>query len=166
MCLETQGECDFDNKKNINAGLGADTMQPHSTQLRPRDCQKCHLNEAGNNTDYISAVYGWNANGFNANTDAYLNKIANVVTGNRGNYSTGNGFRIADDGIQHQLDHLVDHDTGYPLVYSIHVRTDDGEGGRPRRGYETYKRDASGPINKELIDRLERIKVKNLFQQQ
>ena len=63
----------------------------------------------------------------------------------------------------HQLDWMVDENTGYPFVYSPLVRIDDGRDGRPSRGYETWDRDSSGPINKEMIDALKRIKVNNVL---
>ena len=163
VCLETGGFCDQDDRKNINGGLGADTMGPHTTQLRSRDCTACHLDSAGAGTDRIGAKYGWNANGFNDTTSAYLANIDTVRTNRGDDYATSNGFVIADDGIQHRLDHMVDEDTGYPLVWSPLVRIDDGRDGRLDRGYETWDRDASGPINKEMIDLLKRIRVNNIL---
>lgn len=162
-CLEAAGFCEGDNtQRNLNGGLGADTMGPHSTQLRSRDCQACHLDQDGNGTDRISAKYGWNQNGFNETTSAYLNKIATVRT-NRGDNYTADKFVIADDGVNHQLDWMVVEGTGFPLVWSPLVRIDDGQDGRPSRGYDTYDRDASGPINKSLIDLLKRVRVNNVL---
>lgn len=162
ICLETGGFCDQDTRKNVNGGLGADTMGPHTTQLRSRDCQACHLDQDGNGIDKISAKFGWNATGFNETTSAYLNKIATVRT-NRGDNYTADKFVIADDGVTHQLDWMVDEGTGYPYVWSPLVRIDDGRDGRIKRGYETWDRDASGPIEKEMIDVLKRIKVNNVL---
>lgn len=162
VCLEPIGFCDADPLKNRNGGLGADTMAPHATQRRARDCSSCHLDEGGGGLPRVSAVYGWNPQGFTAATSAYLARIAQVVTPH-GAYSTAGGFVIADDGISHRLDHLVDEDTGYPLVYTLQVRTDDGRDGRPQRGYETYDPGAAGPVTKMLIEKLKRIRVRNLY---
>lgn len=161
ICLEPQGECDEDPLKNQNGGLGEDTMGPHASTLRAKSCQDCHLDGAGGGIGRISAVYGWNPNGFTADTSAYLNTIDEVVAPH-GTYSTSNGYVIADDGIQHRLDHMVDEDTGYPLVYSPLVRLDDGQEDRPARGYETHDPDSSGPITKPLIDLLKRVRVNNV----
>jgi hypothetical protein len=163
ICLETGGFCDQDTRKNINGGLGADTMGPHTTQLRSRDCTACHLDQNGGGIDHMSAKYGWNANGFTKTTSSYLAAIDTVRTNRGDNYTTNNGFVIADDGINHRLDWMVDENTGYPYVYSPLVRIDDGRDGRIKRGYETWDRDVSGPISKELIDKLKRVKVKNVL---
>ncbi|MBI4814927.1 MAG: hypothetical protein HY791_01635 [Deltaproteobacteria bacterium] len=162
VCLETSGYCDSDPKKNINGGLGMDQMEPHSVRRRTRDCTSCHLDEGGGGADRVGAVFGFSSTGYTAATSAYLAKIQSVQT-NHGTYDTSNGFVIADDGIQHRLDWLVDEETGYPLVYNLHVRTDDGKDGRPGRGFDTYDPDTGGPITKQLIDKLKRIRVKDIF---
>ncbi|MEW5848248.1 MAG: hypothetical protein AB2A00_05510 [Myxococcota bacterium] len=166
-CVEPNGFCDQDDRKNINGGLGVDTNQPHSTSpigggWRTKDCRDCHLDNAGGGLTQVSALYGWNPNGRTPQTSAYLNKITQVEAAH-GTYSTANGFVIADDGIQHRLDHMVDEETGYPLVNTMHVRIDDGRDGRPRRGYDTWDQDAAGPITQYLIDRLKNIRVNNIY---
>jgi hypothetical protein len=163
VCLEPGGFCDLNQRKNVNGGMGMDTMAPHSTQKKARDCTACHLDEGGGGAAKIGAVYGWNPQGYTKQTSAYLNTIDTVQT-NHGTYTTTNGFVIADDGIQHRLDWLVDETTGYPLVSTIHVRSDDGQDGRPGRGYDTWDPEAAGPITKTLIDRLKHIRVRNAGQ--
>lgn len=162
-CLENQGYCDSNPNKNVNPGLGMDQMEPHTVRRRPRDCLACHLDANSSNNNLVSAVYGWNPNGYNATTSSYLNKVSDIATGDGRTYDTSDGYVIADDGIQHRLDWLVDENTGYPLVYNLHVRTDDGKEGRPKRGYETYNGATAGPVTKELIDKLKRIKVINVY---
>ncbi len=160
ICLEPSGYCDQNPQKNQNGGLGVDTMGPHASQLRAKDCTSCHLDENGGGIDAISALYGWNPTGFNAQTSAYLNAIDRVEAPH-GTYSTASGFVIADDGIQHQLDYMVDEATGFPYVWTPLVRIDDGKDGRPRRGYDTYDPAAAGPITKNLIDLLKRVRVRD-----
>ncbi|MCC7112537.1 MAG: hypothetical protein IT382_24815 [Deltaproteobacteria bacterium] len=163
ICLETGGFCDQDTRKNINGGLGADTMGPHATQLRSRDCTTCHLDQDGGGIAKISAKFGWNPNGHDKTTLRYLAAIDTVRINRGDNYITNNGFVIADDGIQHRLDYMVDENTGYPLVWSPLVRMDDGRDGRIKRGYETWDPDASGPIDKQVIDLLKRVRVNNVL---
>lgn len=152
-CLEPQGYCDQDPRKNDNGALGVDQMEPHSIQRRARGCTACHLGEAGGGLERVSAVYGWNPRGYTPETSAYLSSIADVQTPH-GAYSTADGFVIADDGIPHRLDWMVDEETGYPYAYTLHVRTDGG------RGYPTHDPDAAGPITKPMIDSLKRIRVR------
>jgi hypothetical protein len=158
VCLEPQGFCDEDPRKNLNGALGVDQMEPHSIRREARRCVQCHLDETASNLPLISAVYGWNPDGFTRQTSAYLGAIADVQTGH-GAYSTADGFLIADDGIRHRLDWLVDEATGYPLASTLHVRTDGGS------GYETYDRDTAGPIGKRLIELLKRVRVRATAQQ-
>jgi hypothetical protein len=160
ICLEPGGYCNTDPRKNQNGGLGVDSMGPHASQLRAKDCTACHLDGAGGGIDRVSALYGWNPKGFNKQTSAYLATIDRVEAPH-GTYSTANGFVIADDGIQHQLDYMVDEATGFPYVWTGLVRTDDGKDGRPRRGYDTYDPNAAGPITKGLIDLLGRVRVRD-----
>lgn len=160
ICVE-QGYCDTDPKKNINGALGIDQMEPHTVRTRTRDCTSCHYDANGAGA-HVAAVYGWDPNGYTKQTSAYLNKVPQVQA-HGSTYDTNNGFLIADDGIQHRLDHMVDQQTGYPLVGTIHVRTDDGREGRPARGYETYDPATAGPITKSLIDKLQRIRVNNIY---
>jgi hypothetical protein len=157
ICLEPMGFCDQDPKKNLNPGLGADTQSSHSIQKRPRDCGSCHLDEAGGGLARVSAVFGWNPQGFTKETSAYLNKIAQTVTPH-GTYSTADGFTLSDDGVRHKLDWLVEETSGYPLVYSLHGRVDGG------KGYSTYDPQAVGPITTTLIQALKRIRVRNIQQ--
>jgi hypothetical protein len=160
VCVEPGGFCDQNPNKNTNASLGVDQMEPHSLRREARSCTDCHMNQGSSNSATISAVYGWNPQGYTPATRAYLNKIKTVQSP-QGTYSTANGFVIADDGIDHRLDYLVDENTGYPLASTVHVRTDDGRDGRPSRGYETYDRDAAGPVTKSLIELLKRVKVRD-----
>jgi hypothetical protein len=162
VCLDNTGFCDSNPNKNVNGGLGMDQMEPHTVRRIARDCESCHLSSDGGGIDKVGAVYGWRPGGYTAQTSAYLRKVTDVAT-KHGNYTTTNGFTIADDGITHKLDWIVDESTGYPLVYTIHVRTDDGQDGRPARGYETWDRDVSGPITKDLIDALKRVRVQNVY---
>jgi hypothetical protein len=152
-CLDS-GYCDADPRKNVNGALGVDQMEPHSTQRRARDCTSCHLDENGGGSSRIGAVYGWSPQGYTPANSAYLSKIRQIVTGH-GTYSTDEGFVISDDGIRHKLDWMVDQETGYPYVYTLHGRTDGG------RGVPTYDPDAAGPITKALIDELTRIRVRD-----
>lgn len=158
VCLEPQGYCDEDPRKNINGALGVDQMEPHSIRREARRCVQCHMDDTSSNAALVSAVFGWNPNGFTPATSAYLAAIGNIATGH-GTYTTGNGYVIADDGINHRLDHLVDEATGYPLASTLHVRTDDGS------GYDTYDRDTAGPITKSMIDLLKRVRVRATAQQ-
>ncbi len=153
ICLETQGYCDEDPRKNRNGALGIDTMEPHAIQRRARACTACHLDDRSANLPTVSAVYGWNPEGYTAQTSAYLAQIQSVQTAH-GNYTTADGFVIDDDGIRHRLDWLVDEESGYPLAYTLHPRTDGG------RGYQTYDPDAAGPIGKSLIETLKRVRVR------
>lgn len=152
ICIEPFGFCDEDPRKNVNGSLGVDQMEPHTVQREARQCTSCHLDETASNRELVSTVYGWNPNGFTPQTSAYLAAISQVVT-NHGTYSTSDGYVISDDGIRHRLDWLVDEETGYPLASTMHVRTDGGE------GYETYDRDAAGPITLPLIRLLGRVRV-------
>jgi hypothetical protein len=161
VCIEPGGMCDQDQRKNLNGGLGHDTMAPHASQLRAKDCTACHMDETASNAARISAVYGWNPQGFTPATSAYLREVKNIQTGH-GNYSTASGFTIADDGITHKLDWMVDEQTGYPLVYTLHSRADDGKDGRPERGYDTYDPEAAGPITKPMIELMKRVRVRDV----
>ena len=154
ICLEPVGFCDQDPLKNLNGALGMDTQAPHSIQKRARDCTSCHLDAGGGGLAKVSAVFGWNPQGFTAQTSAYLRRIQSIQT-NHGNYTTANGFVLADDGIEHKLDWLVDESSGYPLMCTVQGRTDGG------RGYATYDPAAAGPITKPLIEALKRIRVHN-----
>lgn len=158
VCLEPQGFCDQDPRKNLNGALGVDQMEPHSIRREARACVACHMDQNAANQARVSAVFGWNPSGFTRATSAYLGAIDNIQT-NHGAYSTSNGFMIADDGINHRLDWLVDEATGYPLASTLHVRTDGG------RGYDTWDRDTAGPITKPLIDLLKRVRVRADAQQ-
>ncbi|MCK6572999.1 hypothetical protein L6V77_18105 [Myxococcota bacterium] len=155
VCLEQAGYCDEDPRKNTNGALGVDQMESHAIQRRARDCQACHLGPNGAGADKVSAVFGFNPRGYTPQTSAYLRQIRSIQT-NHGNYDTQRGMVIADDGIDHRLDYIVDEATGYPFVFTLHTRTDEG------RGYQTYDPDSAGPINKQLIDKLKRVQVRNL----
>lgn len=155
VCLEQSGYCDEDPRKNVNGALGVDQMESHAVQRRARDCQACHLAPGGGGRDKVGAVYGFNPRGYTRETSAYLRQIQSIET-NHGNYSTANGLVIADDGIEHRLDYMVEEASGYPFVFTLHTRTDGG------RGYATYDPDSAGPINKQLIDKLVRVQVNNL----
>lgn len=152
-CLEPGGFCDTDPRKNLNGALGVDQMEPHSIRRQARSCTSCHMDATSGNSALVSAVYGWNPQGFTKATSAYLAAIDNIQSPH-GNYSTADGFVIADDGIRHKLDWLVDEATGYPLASTLHVRTDKGT------GYDTYDRDTAGPITKALIELLKRVRVR------
>lgn len=160
ICQEPSGFCDQDSRKNVNGALGVDQMEPHAIQKRPRDCSGCHVNEGGGNYDKVRTVYGFNPTGYTPQTSAYLAKMCQVgaqsVRTPHGNYDACGGFVIADDGIQHRLDYLVDEDTGYPYAATIHARTDKGA------GYPTYESSTAGPIPKSLIDKVKRIRVKDI----
>ncbi|MBZ0238000.1 MAG: cytochrome c3 family protein [Deltaproteobacteria bacterium] len=153
VCLEPQGFCDRDPRKNLNGALGVDQMEPHSIRREVRRCEGCHLDAAASNRALVGAVYGWNPNGYTRATSAYLRAIDGITT-NHGNYTTADGYVIADDGIRHRLDWMVDYATGYPLAGTLHVRTDAG------RGHATWDRDTAGPITKPLIDVLDRVRVR------
>ncbi len=157
-CMEAQGFCDEDPRKNLNGALGVDQMEPHTIRREAKACVDCHMDETSGNAARIGAVYGWNPQGYTKATSAYLAAIDDVQT-NHGTYQTSGGFTIADDGISHKLDWLVDENTGYPLASTLHVRTDDGS------GYETYDADTAGPITKRLIDLLKRVRVRSDAQQ-
>lgn len=162
VCIEVVGFCDSDPRKNLNGGLGMDQIEPHTVRRRPRDCTGCHLGDNASGMSLVSAVYGWNPSGYTAETSAYLNTVSQVTTPH-GDYSTEDGYVIDDDGIEHRLDHLVDEETGYPLVSNLHVRTDDGRDGRPGAGYETYDREIAGPVTLQLIERIKRIWVRDFY---
>jgi hypothetical protein len=153
VCLEPQGFCDEDPRKNLNGALGVDQMEPHTIRREARGCTGCHIDEAESNGALVSAVFGWNPQGFTDATSPYLAAIDDIQTGH-GGYSTADGFVIADDGIDHRLDWLVDEETGYPLASTLHVRTDGGS------GYDTWDSDTAGPITKPMIDLLKRVKVR------
>lgn len=161
VCVEQYGFCDQDPRKNANGGLGVDQMEPHTIRREAKQCTTCHMDEAAGNAPRVSAVYGWNPQGYTRETSDYLREIAQVVAP-QGTYGTSNGFVIADDGIAHRLDYMVDEATGYPLVGTGHVRTDDGRDGRPKKGYDTYDDRGGGPITKSMIDLLQRVKVRDV----
>lgn len=162
-CVETVGYCDNDPNKNVNGALGVDQMEPHTIRREARNCTSCHLDSGGANIDTVSAVYGWNPAGYTRATSHYLREIAQVVA-LQGTYTTANGFVIADDGIEHRLDWMVDEDTGYPLAGTGHVRIDDGRDGRVPRGLATYDANAGGPITKSVIELLKRVRVNDVPQ--
>lgn len=157
VCQEPQGFCDTDQRKNVNGALGVDQMEPHAIQKRPRDCTSCHVDAGGGNLDKVRAVYGMNPNGYTPQTSAYLAKMcASGVETPHGKYDACKGFVIADDGVQHRLDHFVDEATGYPLASTLHVKIDGG------RGYQTYESSSAGPIPKSMIDKVKTIRVKDI----
>jgi hypothetical protein len=154
-CLEPNGACDNDPNKTVNAALSHDQNEPHAIQTRAFSCTSCHMDASGANVDKVSAVWGWNPGGYSPQTSPYLKAIKTIRTGH-GNYGTGGGYVIADDGIQHRLDYLVDESTGYPLAGNMHVRTDGN------RGIPTYDGATGGPIMKPMIDKLKRVRVNDL----
>ena len=86
--------------------------------------------QASANATILAQADQTNGSGFFNGDDAIVLRSGDAhVAAQLSGMAQSVGYLIADDGIEHRLDWLVDESTGYPLVFNLHVRTDDGQDG-------------------------------------